>query len=109
MPPYRSCQQPPQRHMAALVVLLACPLLRPPLALMGDGHPNSHACNGCKRRLICRGMYRPRRVGRGTTSFPSDAWSALSVCAWCAGYSASDGSRSDARATIHRWSNLNLN
>ena len=33
-------------------------------------------------------MYRPRRVGRGTTPFPSDASSALFVCAWCAGYSA---------------------
>ena len=50
-------------------------------------------------------MYRPRRVRRGTTSFLSDAWSALSVCAWCAGYSASDGSRSDARTTVHRWTN----
>ncbi len=30
-------------------------------------------------------MYCPRRAGRGTTSFPSDAWSALFVCAWCAG------------------------
>jgi hypothetical protein len=47
-------------------------------------------------------MYRPRRVGRGATSFPSDAWSPLSVCAWCAGYSASDDSRS-ARTTVHRW------
>ena len=50
-------------------------------------------------------MYRPRRVRRGTTSFPSDAWSALFVCAWCAGYSASDGSRSMARTTVHRWTN----
>ena len=50
-------------------------------------------------------MYRPRRVGRRTTSFPSDAWSALSVCAWCAGYSASDGIRSETRTTVHRWTN----
>ena len=50
-------------------------------------------------------MYRPRRVGRGTTSFPSDARSALVVCAWCAAYSASDGIRSEARTTVHRWSN----
>ena len=47
-------------------------------------------------------MYRRRRVGRGATSFPSDALSALCVFAWCAGYSASDGSRSEARTTVHR-------
>ena len=49
-------------------------------------------------------MYHPRRAGRGTTLFLSDAWSALVVCAWCAGYSASDGIGSKARTTVHRWS-----
>ena len=29
----------------------------------------------------------------GNDFVPFDTWSALSACAWCAGYSASDGSR----------------
>ncbi len=65
------------------------------------------ACNGWKHRLICWGMYCPRRAGRGTTSarsLPTRGRRVLFVCAWCAGYSASDGIRTEARTTVCRWS-----
>ena len=81
--------RPLRRHLLFCSPLLARSAATRPCGLQAS----EPACNGCKRRLIGRGMYRPRRAGRGMTSFPSDAWSALVVCAWCAGYSASDGSR----------------